>query len=96
MLLILEVKFRFTSSARTTFFFFQVSYFDYTEDCDFEIQFSAGVLTLTSVCQSQNQRLFDWTDSDPLDIMYYRFGSSDVTSEFYVRRGKALVFSFLN
>ena len=95
MLLILEVKFRFTSSARTTFFF-QVFYFDYTKDCDFEIQFSAGVLTLTSVCQSQKRTLFDWKDSDPLDIMYYRFGSRAVASKFHVHTGKALVFSFLN
>jgi len=68
----------------------------YSEICDFEVQFSAGVLTLTSVCQSQKQRLLHWEDPNPLDIVYYRLGSWQFTSEFYVHTGKALVFSFLN
>ena len=84
------------SSARTKFIFFQGINIDYTEVCDFEIQFSAGVLTLTSVCQSNEQRLLHWEDPDPLDIVYYRFGSWEFESEFYVHTGKALVFSFLN
>jgi hypothetical protein len=88
------------SSTRTTFFFlfffFQDVYVDYTQACGFEIKFSAGVLTLTSVCQSGEQRLLHWVDPNPLDIVYYRFGTWQLTSEFHVHTGKALAFSFLN
>jgi len=54
----------------------------YTDFCDYEIQFSAGVLTLTSDCQSN--KLLHWEDSNPLDIVYYRFGSTGITGEFHV------------
>jgi len=84
------------SSARTPFFFFQNIHIDYRNICDFEIQFSAGLLTVTTVCQSNEKRLLRWEDPDPLDIVYYRFGSWEFRSEFFVYTGKALVFSFLN
>jgi hypothetical protein len=82
MLLILELEFRLISSQRTAFF--QDTSFYYTEYCGFKIQFSAGVLTLKSGCPSEDESLLDWEDPDPLDIVYYRFGSQDITSEFYV------------
>jgi len=70
--------------------------FYYLANCDFKIQFSAGVLTLTSDCQPEEQSLLQWKDPHPLDIVYYRLGSWDITSEFYVHTGKALFFIFLN
>jgi hypothetical protein len=51
---------------------------------------------VTSVCQSQEHRILHWEDPDPLDIVYYRFGSWQIKSEFYVHAGKVLVFSSLN
>jgi len=70
--------------------------FYHSDICDYKIQFSAGVLTLTSDCQPQKQSLLHWEDPDPLDIVYYRFGSWDIASEIYVHTGKALFFIFLN
>jgi hypothetical protein len=63
--------------------------------CDFTIQFSAGILTIISVCGSQHTEL-EWRDSDPLDVVYYRFGTWEVKSEFHVHTGKILIFNIFS
>jgi hypothetical protein len=93
MLLILELEFK--SDFCKNYFLLQNIQFDSNNVCDLEIQFSNGVLTLTSVCKSVKQELLRWVDSDPLDVVYYSFGSEKMESEFYVHTGKTLVFSFL-
>ena len=76
--------------------FFQDVNFYYSDNCDFKIQISVGVLTLTSDCQPNEELLLYWEDPHPLDIVYYRLGSWGITSKFYVHTGKALFFIFLN
>ncbi|XP_021936972.1 uncharacterized protein LOC110838250 isoform X1 [Zootermopsis nevadensis] len=60
--------------------------------CDFSIHVSSGNLKFTSVCKSQEEDIFDWTDADPLDIVYYQFGSSDLI-QFHVNTGDSVTLS---
>lgn len=77
-------------------FLFQEVPINMNHVCDFKVQFSAGTLTVTSMCDSQMYTVLEWTDRDPLDIAYYYFGSWDVKSEFHVDEGMILIFKLFS
>jgi hypothetical protein len=55
--------------------------------CNFNIHIRSDYLELTSTCYSEESKVLQWYDKDPLDIVYYRFGSTDMF-QFHVNTGK--------
>jgi hypothetical protein len=55
--------------------------------CNFNIHIHSNHLGLTSTCDSGKTEVFQWYDEDPLDIVYYRLGSTDMV-KFHTNTGK--------